>query len=308
MGKQAPFMREEAVLIGKRQSLVGILTHPRAEKQSHRRRAVILLNPGIVHRVGPGRIYVQIARTLAEKGWFALRFDFSGIGDSAVRADSLDFNNSAISETQDAIDLLTARGVDEFVLLGGCSGARISLDVACCDPRVKGASLINFPIGEDDDEDGAENPDLRNRQRSHYYWNYALFDPNSWRKLITGKANYLQVAKALWGQVKLKLRSRNPGTPSELETKLRTAVSQGVQVTFIYAAGDLHRRDLRQALGKSFKSLSGSVTVATIPRSDHTFSSIHDQEQLVKSLLKIMERMTPVEYSSLPTTQVTVTA
>src|SRR5215467_3344973 len=127
---QNEVMKEEVVLFGERKSLVGIVTSP-PPRLTQERMAVILLNPGIVHRVGPGRIYVKIARRLASTGLTVLRFDFSGIGDSAPRHDSLPFEKSAIEEARDAMEFLQAtRGVEKFILLGGCSGALASLQTA----------------------------------------------------------------------------------------------------------------------------------------------------------------------------------
>ena len=50
---------------------------------------MVILSSGILHRPGASRLYVQIARALAEDGFTSLRFDFSGIGDSAVRRDAI---------------------------------------------------------------------------------------------------------------------------------------------------------------------------------------------------------------------------
>ena len=117
-------MREEAVLFGKTKSLVGIISEPMEITNSSPLPAVMILNAGLVHHVGPNRLYVKIARKLAGIGFTVLRFDFSGIGDSNVRGDHLPFQKSAINETQEAMDYLsTAKGVDRFILTGICSGA-----------------------------------------------------------------------------------------------------------------------------------------------------------------------------------------
>src|SRR3989442_13379966 len=103
-------MREQAVLFGEVKSLIGILTDPPMRNGNRPKPAVILLNPGIVHRVAPGRIYVRMARALAAMGFVVLRFDFSGIGDSAVRHDNLPFDKSAVRETQDAMHFWRQQG------------------------------------------------------------------------------------------------------------------------------------------------------------------------------------------------------
>ncbi len=84
-------MKEHALLLGKDRSLVGILTEngdadfPGKNELT----GVLLLNAGLIHHIGPSRIYVKIARMLASMGFIVLRFDFSGIGDSGPRKDKL---------------------------------------------------------------------------------------------------------------------------------------------------------------------------------------------------------------------------
>ena len=143
-------MKEEAIAFGSHASLVGIITPADKTEAKDMNTAVVLLNAGIVHRVGAGRVYVKLARALASDGFLTLRFDFSGIGDSAIRNDNLIFAKSAVAETREAMDFLSAtKGVEHFILLGGCSGARIAFNTAYCDPRIIGALLINFPFEDD---------------------------------------------------------------------------------------------------------------------------------------------------------------
>ena len=49
------------------------------------RPAIILLNTGVEHHVGPHRLYVPLAREWAARGHLVLRFDLGGIGDSVPR-------------------------------------------------------------------------------------------------------------------------------------------------------------------------------------------------------------------------------
>jgi pimeloyl-ACP methyl ester carboxylesterase len=291
---------ETAVTFGGAQSLIGIVTDPQM-KAAGSDTAVVLLNPGIVHRVGPGRIYVKIARAFAALGFTVLRFDFSGIGDSPVRRDNLQFEKSAIRETQDAMDFLArTRGIDNFVLLGGCSGAQIALNTAAQDERVAGALLINFPIAED--EDDSKQSDLANRRRRYYYRNHALRSLRSWGRLMTGQANYRKIAEMLWLEVAKRFGARRDSTHSttDLEATLQCVVRRGAQVLFLCSEADPRREDLLAAGGEWFKRLcaSGEITLEVIPRCDHTFSSLKDQDSLLKALLRQIEMIRPVESQS----------
>jgi pimeloyl-ACP methyl ester carboxylesterase len=276
-------VKERAVQFGEAGSLVGIVTDVARGREG--KPGVILLNPGIVHRVGPGRIYVKVARALAAQGFTVLRFDFSGIGDSLVRLDNRPFEESSVEETRGAMSFLqTTRGINRFILLGGCSGAAVSLETASLDLRVIGAILINFPARAHEEEQTI------GRKDDHYYWNFALISSKSWRKLFTGQSDYRRIYRALIHGMKRKLTrgTSTSGSDQQFRAVLRELAGRGVRLTFICSKGDPLLRDLRDAGGRDLKHLCAQEKVAcdVIPRSDHTFSSLHDQERLVDAILK----------------------
>ena len=83
-------MREQVVMVGDELPLVGVLSEPEVDNNPTPRVAVILLNSGVIHRVGSCRLSVTLARSLCEKaGLTTFRFDFSGIGDSDARRGTL---------------------------------------------------------------------------------------------------------------------------------------------------------------------------------------------------------------------------
>lgn len=140
-------MIERALRFGESAPLVGILTEPEPSERQPDAPATIFLNSGIIHRVGASRLYVQMARRLAEEGFTSLRFDFSGIGDSEARRDSLPFEESAVAETRAAMDYLErVVGARSFHLMGLCSGADMAFAVAQVDHRVVGLGQLD-PYG-----------------------------------------------------------------------------------------------------------------------------------------------------------------
>ena len=82
-------LNEEAVVFGKVENLVGIVSEPTDGEANGNEPAFVLLNAGLVHRVGPNRFYVTLARELAKAGHVTLRFDYSGVGDSDPLGNSL---------------------------------------------------------------------------------------------------------------------------------------------------------------------------------------------------------------------------
>jgi hypothetical protein len=136
--------REKAVRFGSSASLVGVMTEARAGTADAERPAVLFLNSGILHRVGSCRIHVQLARALSAVGFHSLRFDYSGIGDSDQRRDSLSFEESAVVETREAMDYLAkTKGVKKFILMGLCSGADMAHETAVADARVAGLIMLD---------------------------------------------------------------------------------------------------------------------------------------------------------------------
>ena len=196
-------MQEQAIRFGNSRQLVGIASLPDNPIPVP---AILFLNAGIIHHVGPSRIYVRLARRLAKMGFTSLRFDFAGVGDSCVRTDSLSIEQAIIDDVRQAMDYLeTQSGVSQFILIGHCSGAWAAFLAAGEDERVVGAVLINPESGQ---EDWVEYD--YQRKMSRYYENYyareALLDPQRWKKLLTGKADYRSIFNTvfktiLWNKV-----------------------------------------------------------------------------------------------------------
>jgi pimeloyl-ACP methyl ester carboxylesterase len=138
-------MRERVISIGQANPLIGIISQPEAAEVTNPSIAVILLNSGVIHRVGSCRLSVTLARAIAEQaGVLTLRFDFSGIGDSGARRNALIAYESAVEEVQEVMDYLAReKQIKEFILYGLCSGAYASYRTALRDPRVVGIAQLD---------------------------------------------------------------------------------------------------------------------------------------------------------------------
>src|ERR1700761_7552568 len=91
---------EQTVLVGTKHLLVGIMTRSLAS-QPCAKPTVVVLNTGIIHRVGHYRLSVRLARLLAGSGFHVLRFDFAGVGDSEARTDGLSPLESSLADLED---------------------------------------------------------------------------------------------------------------------------------------------------------------------------------------------------------------
>lgn len=137
-------MTERAYTFGAGKALVGVVSQPEPAKMRANTPGVILLNAGLVHRVGPYRLHVDLARRLADLGFVVLRFDQSAIGDSEPRQGRASYEERAVLDVGEAMDFLADKyTLSRFVPVGICSGAMNSHRAAVADPRVCGAVLID---------------------------------------------------------------------------------------------------------------------------------------------------------------------
>jgi len=279
-------VREEAVTFGGNQFLVGIMMNPPLTVQSQQGPGIIILGAGLLHRVGPNRLNVKIARVLGHLGFITLRFDHSGIGDSSVRKDNLPYHKSVILETQEAMDFVqSSRGIQHFLLLGICTGATNSFEVARRDPRVRGVILIN-PAGGFDRSARAELADyFGKRQKAQGIRKDRFFNPKNWWRALTGQIDYtnlkgilsFQARNLLFGQKRLL-----PNTERAFDT-LYKLIKQGVNVQFVISGGDPRVKNYFGALLMSKLSqqkFAGKVMIDEIDHADHIFTSLSSQPQL----------------------------
>lgn len=135
-------MNEIAVVFGAERHLVGTLTLP--TDTTARPVAFVLLNAGVIHRIGPHRFNVKLARRLAEDGFTTLRFDLSGQGDSRSPGNAASFERQNVADLRAAMDHLErVCGIGHFVIAGICSGAHNGLAAAQADPRVVGLWMMD---------------------------------------------------------------------------------------------------------------------------------------------------------------------
>lgn len=132
---------ESVVRFGADGTLVGVVSHPPGTSGQV---GCLLLNTGVNHRMGPGRINVKVARTMAQLGIPTLRFDLSGIGDSLGSSGQIDFRQQALVDMRAALDQLQASSTaTQFLVFGICSGADNGIRLAREDSRVIGLCMYD---------------------------------------------------------------------------------------------------------------------------------------------------------------------
>lgn len=275
-------MKETTVSFGTTR-LSGVLTEPSGDRGG--RPAVLLLNAGLLHRVGPNRIYVTLARRLAAAGFPVLRFDYSGLGESEPRRDELTIEQSTLTEGREAMDFLVASGIaDRFVPMGLCAGAENAHRIAVQDSRVSGAVLID---GYAYRTPGFYLRHLGRRLTSGRTWHNLLIGQSGWRRMFRG---------VFPGSDDGSPSNGNPGglnfvrvfpPKAACKTELEGLLARPVDLFLVYTGGGMEDYyNYPSQFGDAFPSLRDHprIRVQFIASADHTFTLRSDQEQLVSSI------------------------
>lgn len=258
---------ERAVAFGAASSLVGIVTEPAPTVRIQGAPTVVILNAGIIHRVGPNRLHVTLARELAARGVPSLRFDLSGLGDSEPRRDELPLLDGNLADIRAAVDAVSAT-TGRVVLVGLCSGADLSIVYASSDERVIGAVLLDPSIP---------------RTRGYYLRHLGRRFQSVWSRPLLGAGGAVPIGHSLSRLVRLgrdvvsdsdSSLLQRPEVRRFLQDAYCATMAKGVRVLSVFTAGLTHRHNHSRQLLEAFPSLreGPQLRLAYLSDSDHTFT------------------------------------
>jgi len=273
---------ERPVFFGADETLFGIVTEPAAKET--RRRAVILLNAGATYHIGSSRMYVTLARRWAQRGYYVLRMDLSGLGESRPHAGCADnnvFPPDAIEDMRAAIDFMSRRyGAREVTLSGLCSGAYHSLRAAVAGLAVNRVLMVNAQNYFWDQSMTLEGLQLAEVVRNPTIYRERIFSARAWRRFLTGQVNIWRIVRIYLHRPVLALNSllrdlsRAVGIQlgQDLGRELEGLIARGVRVVFVFARGEPGIDLLRIEAGSVVRRLGERCRVRIIDSADHTFS------------------------------------
>lgn len=277
--------------------LFGILTEPVDATTPRARTAIVLLDIGANHRIGSNRMYVRWARAWAALGFRVLRFDFSGIGDSPVRAGALEkevYSPRAMKEARRAIDFLATRGCDRFVLGGLCSGAYVSFHTAVEDTRVGGILLVNPPTFHWREGDSLELRTRKSFQATSFYKRRAL-SLETWRRALRGEVHVRAVTTELARRALARGRStanealvrwKIKREPDDIARGFQQICERGADALLIYGSTDGGVDVMEEHLGVGARKVAHAQTfhLEIVEGTDHTFTPRAAQDLLTSRL------------------------
>ncbi|HVE84325.1 MAG TPA: alpha/beta hydrolase [Myxococcales bacterium] len=295
-------MRERALLIGEGQNLVGVLCEPEPAKKIAGAPAVLLWNVGIHHRVGPYRVFTDLARRLAAEGFTSLRFDVAGQGDSAPRRGVVE-GNAHVADVKEAMAFLEKKlGFKAFVPAAFCSGVDACHLLSVSDERVVGVIYIE-PYA----------------WRTPGFWvRYPLrfLDAARWKRRL---ANKQAAEEARGDDVALDPLAQEAaqksdaaagivfsrGQPDRMKfgAEVAALAARGARLLFLYFGGDTnvnHAGQLWQMIGRSPGELGGKVEVVFDARADHILYRPGDRARALDAMVAWTRRHFPPGVSPEP--------
>jgi dienelactone hydrolase len=271
---------ERPVVFGESGHLFGVECRPATPGGGAPRPPVLFVNAGIVHRVGPHRIYVKLARALAADGVASLRFDLSGLGSSRPRpGDPRPREEVVRADLDDGLRFLKERMRSERVVTAGlCSGADRAFDAALRHPEVSGCILLDPDVH------------LTRGHRMHEVGS-ALSRGRTWASLVNGR--YLRRALARAPEAERTRAPRDEMAVTTLparetrEQEIASLLRRRVALHALFTGGLLERYNHRDQYFEAYPEAARipGVHLSWLPEADHTFSTRDAQETLIHEVL-----------------------
>jgi len=270
-------MNEHVLTFGPGNRLVGTLSQPTS---GTRGTAILLLNAGVIRRMGPHRINVKLARALTSQGFNVLRLDLSGLGDSLPSDAPLSFEQQAVADLQAAMDHLQRIGIaEQFALFGICSGAHHGIAAAAADARLKALWLMD----------------------THAYATPKTLWVRARRQLALDFPGTLaRWAMKLVRILTPRLRSKGTSGPAqgllsddaypmpdkaEFARRIQSLIDLHVRLQVVYTGGMFWRYNHASQWRDAFRAHGAVADVPCdfLPDVDHTASTLHAQRRLIES-------------------------
>ena len=245
---------------------------------------VILLNAGATYHIGSSRMYVSLARRWAQRGYYVLRMDLSGLGESRARvgcAENNVFPPDAIEDISAAVEFMQRRyGAREITVSGLCSGAYHSLRAAVAGLPLNRLLMVNAQNYFWDQSMTLEGLQLAEVVRNPTIYRARIFSARAWKRFLTGQVNIWRIVRIYLQRPVLAVKSRLRDMAraagirlrNDLGRELETIIARGVRVVFVFARGEPGADLLRIEAGSMVRRLGERCRVRIIDSADHTFS------------------------------------
>ena len=270
--------KEQVAWFGEEENLVAIVTTPPVPRPVP---GILILNAGVLHRTGPHRLHVHLARSLAALGHRVARLDLSGIGDSRTLPGRLTFRESSVADIRTTLDSLAIEGDEAgFILFGICSGADNALAAAGVDARIRGLVLLDPPA--------YSTPRSRFRQSLGKRGGVHGWLRLPFRLGLSALRRIKKAAQArsLARNDEAHSNGRELPPMQEYRRQLNALIERDVRILAIYSGvlGARYNRD--DQLFEAFPELRGRIDCVYFPQANHTFTELSAQAALQAQVIR----------------------
>jgi alpha-beta hydrolase superfamily lysophospholipase len=279
--------------------LWGVLCEPVDEPRAAGMTA-ILLNAGALRRIGPGRMWVELARDWAARGVPVLRIDLEGLGDSDGDPSPYTdtgalYSLALVDHVIAAMDDLEDRGLPPtFLLAGLCAGAYWSFHAALRDPRVVAVFALN-PRALIWDESLDEERDARKIG--------GVIRGSSWWQVLRGEVSAARMRAIAGAALVAPFRARKAAAirrtrRREVDRALTRMREAGKRLLLVFGGREPLHEELEREGRLSRLDRWPNMQLELLPGNDHSFRPIRSQQYvhavLERALDRELERSGPV--------------
>ena len=299
--------------------LFGIVHIPDQDQFLGKKIGINLLNPGIKYRVAPNRLNIKIARKLCENGYYVLRFDPAGVGDSEGELP----DNVLVSDiwekiqkalfVQDTMEankyFVTKYNLDNLVLIGSCGGAITSILTSKTDDYVDGLCLIDVPVNLRTSKMTFADKVVEGSERADWLfseYNKNLFSLKAWIRFFSFQTNFKALSKVFLMKINKYIKHFYQGKTNKksIETlceekglnklffeSFEAFIQQHKSILFIIAENDpgtevfkRHFRDFLLNENDGHNKYDTLVDLHEIEDANHIYTLVKWQESLIKKI------------------------
>ena len=256
-------MTKEAFVLSDKAPGSRVAIHHRPEQAGET--ALVIVVGGPQYRVGAHRQFVDLANRAAEAGIEALRFDFSGAGDSDGSYGPMP---QRLEELRHATEKLLQRApkIKRVIYWGLCDAASLLITHHRDLPKSAGLVLANPWVRDDEVLTSAG-------VQRHYQTR--LFSLTQWKRLLSGQVGWTRLATAARALLRL-----STGRPiGELASGMQKGFQSYQDPMLIILSGrDLTAQEFEQTVRLSAPwrarvfGKDSAIDITRFGRADHTFS------------------------------------
>jgi pimeloyl-ACP methyl ester carboxylesterase len=300
-GRNGESVHERAVAYDDDETLFGILAQRPEPIGARARTAMLFLNVGSNHHVGPHRMYVTMSRELAALGFSAFRFDVAGLGESHAHPgmkENLLYSRRSIADVQQAMTYLERTiGAERFILFGICSGAYLAFHTTVADARVCAQILVNPQTFEWREGDSLEIKIRKESYKSTRFYRQAVFKKDTWFRLYRREINLRGIADQLVDRSLQQIAanvsralSLSPDGVGQVAQSFSAVSDRGTHSLLIYSANDGGLDVIESHLGSGGGRMRRrkNFRFEIIDGADHTITPIESQHELERIVLLYM--------------------